>query len=304
MDAKTFLCCIEAIKSSNIAVQEDAANQVAALAESCWLPQILHHLDDPNPLVRRVMLWTLRNYTEQISYPQLLAYLHDPDLAVREAALLLFMEGGSTACDALVAAVSSEDDELRFSAVQALGQFRTPEAIAPLIHAAGAKNLDIREVAVLSLGVYADARVIPQLLAALADEPQIRLAALEGLRGRELAPEDMVKVSGCLFDAEFPEIRAAAVAVLGPLVPEESADDASPRVRRAVASVAASPQLLARMCTDADASVRMAAAETVGKQRYMMEDVLLPLLSDAVPGVRRAAVTALASSRGLMWLQP
>ncbi|HJJ96160.1 MAG TPA: HEAT repeat domain-containing protein, partial [Methanocorpusculum sp.] len=29
----------------------------------------------------------------------------------------------------------------------------------------------------------------------------------------------------------------------------------------------------------------------------MMEDVLLPLLSDAVPGVRRAAVTALALSR-------
>lgn len=298
MDAKTFLCCIEAIKSSDIAVQEEAANAVAALTDSCWLPQILHHLNDPSPLVRRVMLWTLRNYAGQIAYPQFLAYLHDPDMAVREAALLLFMEGGSPACDALVAAaVSSEEEEIRFSAVQALGQFRTPEALVPLMHAAGAKNPDIREVAVLSLGVYADACVIPQLLAALADDPQIRLAALEGLRGRELSPEDLVQVSGCLSDAEFPEIRAAAVAVLGPLVPEESAEDASPQVRRAVASVTASQALLVQLCTDTDASVRMAAAEAVGKQGYMMEDVLLPLLSDAVPGVRRAAVTALASSR-------
>lgn len=297
MDAKTFLCCIEAIKSSDIAVQEDAANAVAALTDSCWLPQILHHLDDPNPLVRRVMLWTLRNYAGEIAYPQLLAYLYDPDMAVREAALLLFMEGGSPACDALVTAVSSEEDELRFSAVQALGQFRTPEALAPLIDASSAKNPDIREVAVLSLGVYADACVIPYLLAGLTDEPQIRLAALEGLRGRVLSPENLVTVSGCLSDAEFPEIRAAAVAVLGPLVPAESADDASPQVRRAVASVTTSPQLLAQMCTDTDASVRMAAAEAVGKQGYVMEDVLLPLLSDGVPGVRRAAVTALASSR-------
>ncbi|HJJ99313.1 MAG TPA: HEAT repeat domain-containing protein, partial [Methanocorpusculum sp.] len=164
-------------------------------------------------------------------------------------------------------------------------------------HAAGAKNPDIREVAVLSLGVYTDACVIPQLLAALADDPQIRLAALEGLRGRELSPEDLVQVSGCLSDAEFPDIRAAAVAVLGPLVPEEPAEDASPQVRRAVASVTASPTLLERLCTDTDASVRMAAAEAAGKQGYMMEDVLLPLLSDAVPGVRRAAVTALALSR-------
>ena len=297
MDAKTFLCCIEAIQSNDIAVQEDAANAIAALTDACWLPQILHHLDDPNPLVRRVMLWTLRNYSRQISYPQFLVYLHDPDMAVREAALLLFMEGGSPACDALVSAVSQNDDEIRFSAVQALGQFRTPGAIEPLIAAAGSENPDIREVAVLSLGVYADVSVTPRLIAALSDEPQIRLAALEGLRGRELSPEEVVQVSGCLSDTEYPEIRSAAVAVLGPLVPEEYADDASPLVRRTVAAATASPELLARMCTDTDASVRMAAAEAVGKHGYLLEDVLLPLLTDDIPGVRRAAVTALASSR-------
>ena len=136
MDEKTFLCCIEAIKSNDVAIQEDAANAIAALTDERWLPQILHHLNDANPLVRRVMLWTLRNYTGKISYPQFLAYLHDPDMAVREAALLLFMEGEKPACDALVAAVSSENEELQFSAVQALGQFRRPEAIDPLIQAA------------------------------------------------------------------------------------------------------------------------------------------------------------------------
>lgn len=39
------------------------------------------------------MLWTLRYYSGQISYPQFLVYLSDPEVAVREAALLLFMEG-------------------------------------------------------------------------------------------------------------------------------------------------------------------------------------------------------------------
>lgn len=297
MDEKTFLCCIEAIKSSDVAIQEDAANAIATLTEERWLSQILHHLNDANPLVRRVMLWTLRNYTGKISYPQFLAYLHDPDMAVREAALLLFMEGEKPACNALVAAVSSENEELQFSAVQALGQFRRPEAIDPLIQAAGAKNPDIREVAVLSLGVYSEKRVIPLLLASLKDEPQIRLAALEGLRGRELSPEDIVTVLECLRDTDFPEIRAAAVAVLGPLVPEEFTEDPSPQVRRVVASVVASQKLLAKLCGDTDASVRMAAAESLGKLEELQEDVLLPLLTDSVPGVRRAAVTALASSR-------
>lgn len=213
------MCCVEAIKSDDIAVQEDAANAVAALSEPVHLPQILHHLSDNNPLVRRVMLWTLHNYAAQIAYPEVLPYLYDADMAVREAALLLFMDGGVPATDTLVTAVGSSDDRTRFSAVQALGQFLAPEAIVPLMNAAVFANPNIREVAVLSLGVYAESMVVPSLIAALRDEPQIRLAALEGLRTRELSPDEEKTVFGCLSD-ELPEIRVAAVSVLGTRVPE------------------------------------------------------------------------------------
>ena len=220
MDAASFLCCVEAIKCGDAAVQEDAANQTASLRDPLMLSEIQRYVSDESALVRRVMLWTLRNYTSQISYPPLLPCLLDSDMAVREAALLLFMEGGSPAVDALVAAVSSCDERVQFSAVEALGQFRTPEAVVPLM-------------------------------------------------------------------------GAAAVAVLGEHVPAWCADDASAVVRRAVASVVVSSEVLGRLCRDTDPSVRMAAAEAVGKRRYPMEDVLLPLLSDEVPGVRRAAVTGI-----------
>ncbi|MDV0444274.1 HEAT repeat domain-containing protein [Methanorbis rubei] len=296
MDAATFLCCVEAIKSGDAAIQEDAANQIAALNDPLMLPQIQHYVSDASPLVRRVMLWTLRNYTSQIEYSSLLSCLRDPDMAVREAALVLFMEGGSASTCALVDAVSSTDDSLRFSAVEALGQFRTAEAVLPLIAAAVSENPDIREVAVLSLGVYADARVIPPLIAALNDAPEIRLAALEGLKTRPLSSVDAGKVSGCLSDAD-PAIRAAAVAVLGEHAPDSCADDESSAVRRTAAQVIASPEILGKLCGDAEPSVRMAAAESVGKRKYALEDVLLPLLSDEVPGVRRAAVTGLAFSQ-------
>ncbi len=295
MDAASFLCCVEAIKCGDAAVQEDAANQIASLRDPLMLSEIQRYVSDESALVRRVMLWTLRNYTSQISYPPLLPCLLDSDMAVREAALLLFMEGGSPAVDALVAAVSSCDERVQFSAVEALGQFRTPEAVVPLMGAAVSRNADIREVAILSLGVYADAGVVPPLVAALDDEPQVRLAALEGLKTRVLSPEQRERVLVCLSDDDS-AVRAAAVAVLGEHVPAWCADDASAVVRRAVASVVVSSEVLGRLCRDTDPSVRMAAAEAVGKRRYPMEDVLLPLLSDEVPGVRRAAVTGLAFS--------
>ena len=295
MDSVEFLAHLEAIKTGDIAVQEEAANAIVALSEPQYLPQIQHHLNDADPLVRRVMLWTLRNYIGSFAYVPLLPYLSDPDMAVREAAQVLFMEGGTDAASVLVDAALSADQATQFAAVQALGQFRTSDAVRSLICAAESPNPDIREVAVLSLGVYPDPGVIPALFRALQDEPQIKIAGLEGLRNRELSAEEKKSVAVCLND-EHPEIRAAAVHVLGPATPVVMALDADPCVRRAAAGYLPDAELLARLCTDQDSSVRTAAAESIGRQNLGMEDTLLPMLSDPVPGVRRAAVTALGSS--------
>lgn len=295
MDSVEFLAHLEAIKNGDSAVQEEAANAIVALNDPRYLPQIRHHLNDPDPLIRRVMLWTLRNYAGRFAYAPLLPYLNDPDMAVREAALVLFMEGGADAAGALVDATLAADQATQFAAIQALGQFRTSEAIRPLIRAAESPNPDIREVAVLSLGVYQDPEIIPALFRALEDGPQIRIAGLEGLKNRDLSAAEKNTVAGCLND-EHPEIRAAAVHVLGPATPVSAAQDAEPLVRRAAAEFLTDADLLARLCADQDSSVRTAAAESIGRQNLGMEDTLLPMLGDPVPGVRRAAVTALGNS--------
>ncbi len=295
MDSVEFLAHLEAIKNGDIAVQEEAANAIVALNDPQYLPQIQYHINDPDPLIRRVMLWTLRNYAGSFAYAPLLPYLSDPDMAVREAALVLFMEGGTDAAAALVDATLAADQATQFAAVQALGQFRTPEAIQPLMRAAESSNPDIREVAVLSLGVYPDPEVISALFRALQDEPQIRIAGLEGLKNRELSAEEKNTVAACLND-EHPEIRAAAVRVLGSATPASAALDAESFVRRAAAEFLTDANLLARLCADPDSSVRTAAAESIGRQNLGLEDILLPMLSDSVPGVRRAAVTALGNS--------
>ena len=79
-------------------------------------------------------------------------------------------------------------------------------------------------------------------------------------------------------------------------MPVTAALDTEPFVRRAAAEYLADAELLARLCADQDSSVRTAAAESIGRQNLGLEDTLLPLLSDQVPGVRRAAVTALGNS--------
>ncbi len=295
MKKSAFDDLIAAIRSDDIARQEDAANKVCALKDPVSLSLILGVLKEEGPLTQRVMLWALRNYSAELDYAQYLPYLSAGDLGVREAALMLFMEGGQPSVDTLVTGVSAKDMPTQYASVQALGQFRVPGAIPPLISAASSPELDIREIAVMSLGVYHDQAVVPTLVSSLKDLPAVRLAALSGIRGRQLSAEEFSAVSESLTD-EREDIHAACVYVLDALTPASLTADPSPYVRRALASVTAEIPVLITLCGDPDPSVRSAAVESVRKQKLHLEDTLLPLLSDPVPGVRRAAASALGNS--------
>ncbi len=259
------------------------------------LSYIFGVLKEDDPLTQRVMLWALRNYSAELDYAHYLHYLSAEDLGVREAALMLFMDGGQPAVDTLVAGISSADMQTQYASFQALGQFRVPGAIPALISASSSSEQDIREIAVMSLGVYHDQAVVPTLVSALNDLPAVRLAALSGLRGRQLSAEELSAVSVSLTD-EREDIRAAAVYVLDALTPGTLTLDPSSYVRRALASVTAEIPVLIILCGDPDSSVRSAATESVRKQKLHLEDTLLPLLSDPIPGVRRAAASALGNS--------
>lgn len=298
MNESSFGKLLSGIKSDDIAKVEDSANAVCALKDKESLRLILKTLhEDSNSLSKRVMLWALRNYISELNYSEFLKYLADEDMGVREAALVLYMEGGKPATDVLVAAVDSDDFNIRYSAVQALGQFRSPEALPALAAAAKSDNDEIREIAIMSVGVYADPIVNPILISALDSGGDIALAALSGLKGRSLKTDELKAVEHLLTN-DRDDIRAACVYVLDVVCPDKAGKDESTYVRRAFASVTASKTLLAKLCKDSDSSVRTAAADSIGRQKFEMEESLIPMLKDEIPGVRRAAASALGNSAG------
>lgn len=192
MKEAAFLKLVADIESGDAALQEAAANKICSTKDKGLLPGIQRTLSESeNPLVQRVMLWALRNYLSHISFADYLVWLCADDFGVREAALVLFMEGGKAAVDVLVSAVKCGSEREQFAAVEALGQFRDDAAVEPLLFAAGAESAEVREVAVLSLGIYDSDVVTRRLLDSLGDVPEVRLAALSGLKGRRLGADDV-----------------------------------------------------------------------------------------------------------------
>ena len=297
MNEKIFAQLLHDLNSEDYAKVEEAANTISALRDSNALPLILSALETGSPFVKRVMLWALRNYSS-LDYSLFVSYLSSNDSDVREAAQVLFMEGGETSVEPLVQVIhSSTDENMLCSAVETLGQYRAEYVCTPLLSALTSSYESVREVAAYVLSVYRTPAVTDGLLTLLSDVPPVVHAALTSLRYRCLNIDQINQVLS-LTSHENQDIRAAAVYVLAAHVPDGVADDSHPKVRRAVAEATASVCVIEKLCKDSDSSVRMAAVENIQKHGIIMDEMLIPLLTDENPGVRRAAAAALGNSSG------
>ena len=296
MNAKTFARLVADLSSEDFAKVEDAANTICALRDANAYPLILEALGLGTALVQRVMLWALRNY-ELSDYTQFMPYVASDDDDVREAAQVLFMEGGDAACRALVSSLSVDDLNLQYAAVETLGQMRSECAKKPLLSSLSSSAPEVRELAAYSLARFTGDDVTCALLSCLSDDSAVCVAALSGLRGRVLSSDALLSVMPLLSNPDV-LVRSAAVYVLDAAVPDSAAEDCDSRVRRAVAEVTSSASILRMLLMDADSSVRTAAADAAGKRGMRMDEVLIPMLKDEMPGVRRAAAAALANAEG------
>jgi len=296
MNAKTFARLVADLSSEDFAKVEDAANTICALRDANAYPLILEALGLGTALVQRVMLWALRNY-ELSDYTQFMPYVASDDDDVREAAQVLFMEGGDAACRALVSSLSVDDLNLQYAAVETLGQMRSECAKKPLLSSLSSSAPEVRELAAYSLARFAGDDVTCALLSCLSDDSAVCVAALSCLRGRVLLSDALLSVMPLLSNPDV-LVRSAAVYVLDAAVPDSAAEDCDSRVRRAVAEVTSSASILRMLLMDADSSVRTAAADAAGKRGMRMDEVLIPMLKDEMPGVRRAAAAALANAEG------
>ena len=292
MNERTFARLVSDLESSDFSNVQNAANTITSLRDENAYPLIIDALKKESPAVQRVMLWALQNYKDR-DYAEYLIYLTSQNSDVREAAQVLFMEGGVAAETALDSAVHSADTNLQYAAVETLGHLRTEAAEKMLIAALSAKDSSVRQLAASALSAYPSTLATAALIDSLVCN-DIVLSVLFTLRGRNLSSDELKKVLPFVSDADA-AVRTAAVYVLDAAAPDFAADDADAKVRRAAAETTASPAVLKKLMNDKEGSVRSAAADSAAKQKLVFTDCFISLVSDEHPGVRRAAAAALGN---------
>ncbi len=182
---------------------------------------------------------------------------------------------GSTTVDLLIAQLSSEDLEVRRSAVVALGRIGDAKATSALVDTLDDESLAID--AAYALGQIGDPAAADGLLHLIGDsDASIRQAAVSALNSLAV-PSIAERVVPLLHDPD-PNVRESAVKIAGYFGYPESAD-----------------QLL-QLSQDTDEAVRCAAIEHLP---YVEDErasaVLFQAIADDTPKVRVAAARALGN---------
>lgn len=182
---------------------------------------------------------------------------------------------GSTTVDLLIAQLSSEDLEVRRSAVVALGRIGDAKATSALVDTLDDESLAID--AAYALGQIGDPAAADGLLHLIGDsDASIRQAAVSALNSLAV-PSIAERVVPLLHDPD-PNVRESAVKIAGYFGYPESAD-----------------QLL-QLSQDTDEAVRCAAIEHLP---YVEDErasaVLFQAIADDTPKVRAAAARALGN---------
>jgi len=297
MNEKTFARFVDDLSSNDYAKVEDAANTLCALRDSNILPFIIKTLEEATqPLVQRVMLLTLCNY-DNLDYCKFLPFLVNTEEDVKEAAQTLFLKGKKGGFSVLVNALQESDDvQLKCSIVSTLGQYHNDDVIVPLLSSLNDSSEVVRVVTLYSLASYRQPEITEAILCQLKDHnEEIVEEALFSLRGRDFSKNQLMLIAELLNNSN-PDIRSAAVSVMDIHVPDKMVNDSEAKVRRSVAEVSLTSNVLSQLCRDENSSVRMAAIDSIAKNGFKMDDILIPLVHDENPGVRRSVATALGNS--------
>jgi HEAT repeat protein len=276
-DPRVTEALVHALKHETPKVRAAAAGAMAHMEETESIACLADALTDEDSWVRYFAARSLGQRGALVRIDALARVAQsDKFNHVRIAALeALGNIGGERAAAIAAPFVEADDPDLGRAALAALGNIAHPDALPPLIKALRAPDANLRSGAAAALGERGGAEALEHLqrVAATDSEPAVFEAAIIALKKLATA-EAMASLVALTADSRRREAASSALAQ----VPDSQIENVarglshhSAEVRRAVVEVLArmkrqrASELLRGALADADASVRLAATEALGK---------------------------------------
>jgi len=286
---------------------KEVVRALEPLAETDEADALAELLQSGNPQAREAATKLLEQLGDVRFAGPLLDAMAVDELRDKAAAALIGM--GSEAVCALLDRWTASDSQTKTYLAYFIGRSDCLEGIPLLQNGMKSGDPEVIQACAGALGLIGDRTVLPALVEALeADDEEVRGGALAALHSFAVRfPQDVLAAVSSLQEAENPELRMAAVEVLGNIVDPAvegqltfALKDESPLVRRTAMRALDKREsedhvdLFMLALTDEDDEVRRLAVEALGKSgREEAHGPLVLALADENFWVRGAAVRAI-----------
>ena len=167
--------------SEDPAERREAATRVADLEAPQAFDRLERLLRDPNSAVKDAALNTILMLGSREAVQRMASLLEEEDPGVRNAAIDILRRIGDEGLDILNALTLAPSDNVRLFVVDILGSIGNRDSVACLIESLHDANPNVRNAAVVSLGLIGDERAFEHLTRMINDEEWIRFAVIEAL---------------------------------------------------------------------------------------------------------------------------
>jgi HEAT repeat protein/beta-lactamase regulating signal transducer with metallopeptidase domain len=280
-DPRAIAALLQALRSdADAGVRELAAQALGNIDDERAVSGLTAALKQERiPAVRRKIVWALGEIQSSAAMQALGDALRDDDAEVREhAAWGLGEIRAKNAVPLLIPLLRDSNAKVRRNVAGALGELKSMDALDALVAAIADSDAEVRQHVVSALGSLESARTVPALTRALRDvNVDVRrqaISAIGDIEGIDRAPRELVEA---LTDADV-EVRESALHALGHIKDAATLGAIIPLTRSGQPS-----------------AVREAAIEalTEFEGSSQVESVLLELMKDADPKIRRLAAQGL-----------
>ena len=180
----TVEALIASLEHRHVEIRRWAAEALARRADRTAIPALVAALEDRDLAVRRSAAGVLAFFGEKAALPILLEAAQDPDPKVRMWVVgQLGCVRDPRATAALIALTDGASDWRLSEIIRMFSQLRDPAAVSCLLGILNTSaSSDLRRKAAFALGCTGDPKVVPVLIAALAeDDVEVRAGAAHGL---------------------------------------------------------------------------------------------------------------------------